>query len=209
MKWKWTKHCTRRGLSTADDNSASNDRCFNEAKSPSLIHLHHQHLHHRRQTKASLGDVAMHFSPPPSKDSINTDFTNLNAISEAGRNSMSRQSLIGEFRSQWLGVCCWCCRSVLLVLVPVLSAVSGFMSLVCRHHQFTFELFASLPMMILWFRFFLDSLLRRHSSNRSLRWKVLGLCASVVWSAKMWNSLKLSLMMLNNADGRVHRVTLH
>lgn len=38
----------------------------------------------------------MHFSPP-SKDSINTDFTNLNAISESGRNSVSRQSLIGEF----------------------------------------------------------------------------------------------------------------
>lgn len=76
----------------ADDNSGitkSNECCFIETKSPSLIHLHHQHQH--RRIKSSLNDAAMHFSPP-SKDSINTDFTNLNAIS-----AVSRQSLIGEF----------------------------------------------------------------------------------------------------------------
>jgi hypothetical protein len=103
----------RGGWRGADDNSASNDCCFIEARSPTLIHLHHQHLHHRRQTKASLGDVAMHFSPPPPpcRDSINTDFTNLNAISEASRNSMSRQSLIGESRSTRLGCCCCCSPS--------------------------------------------------------------------------------------------------
>jgi hypothetical protein len=80
---------------TADDNrgiTKSSEHCFIDTKSPSLIRLHH----HQRQTKSSLGDVVMHFSPP-SKDSINTDFTNFNAISESGRNSVSRQSLIGEF----------------------------------------------------------------------------------------------------------------
>lgn len=81
----------------ADDNNGiakSNEYCFIDTNSPSLMHLHRQHQH--RQLKASLNDAAMHFSPP-SKDSINTDFTNLNAISESGRNSVSRQSLIGEF----------------------------------------------------------------------------------------------------------------
>lgn len=88
----------------ADDNSGitkSNECCFIETKSPSLIHLHHQHQH--RRIKSSLNDAAMHFSPP-SKDSINTDFTNLHAISESGRNSVSRQSLIGEFILR-----CFCC----------------------------------------------------------------------------------------------------
>ena len=82
---------------TADDNSGitkSNELCFIDTKSPSLLRLHHHHHHHhQRQAKSSLGDVVMHFSPP-SKDSVNTDF---NAISESGRNSVSRQSLIGEF----------------------------------------------------------------------------------------------------------------
>lgn len=88
--------CTIR-KTRADDNSGitkSNECCFIETKSPSLMRLHHQQQ--QRQIKSSLGDVVMHFSPP-SKDSINTDFTNLNAISESGRNSVSRQSLIGEF----------------------------------------------------------------------------------------------------------------
>lgn len=74
---------------TADDNSGitkSNEHCFTDTKSPSLIRLHHHH--HQRQAKSSLGDVVMHFSPP-SKDSVNTDFTNFNSV--------SRQSLIGEF----------------------------------------------------------------------------------------------------------------
>lgn len=87
-------HCT---APFADDNTGiakSNEYCFVETKSPSLMHLHRQHQH--RQVKASLNDAAMHFSPP-SKDSVNTDFTNLNTISESGRNSVSRQSLIGEW----------------------------------------------------------------------------------------------------------------
>lgn len=91
----------------ADDNKSiakSNECCFIETKSPSLIHLHPQHQ--RRQIK-STPDAVMHFSPP-SKDSINTDFTNLNVISESGRNSVSRQSLIGEF-ALW-GV--WCLSSL-------------------------------------------------------------------------------------------------
>lgn len=90
-KWKWTHNAI------ADDNKGitkSNEFCFVETKSPSLLHLHHQHQH--RHIKSTLGDAVMHFSPP-SKDSINTDFTNLNAISESGRNSVSRQSLLGEF----------------------------------------------------------------------------------------------------------------
>lgn len=85
-------HCT-----IADDYNGVarlNECRFIETKSPSLIQLHRQHQH--RQLKASLDDAVMHFSPP-SKDSINTDFTNLNAINESGRNSVSRQSLIGEF----------------------------------------------------------------------------------------------------------------
>lgn len=84
----------------ADDNygiARSNEYCFIETRSPLSMHLHRQHQH--RQLQASLNDAAMHFSPPPSKDSINTGFTNLNAISETGRNSVSRQSLIGEFRT--------------------------------------------------------------------------------------------------------------
>lgn len=92
MKIKMRKHCT-----IADDNNgrARSSECrFIETKSPSLIQLHRQHQH--RQLKASLDDAVMHFSPP-SKDSINTDFTNLNANNESGRNSVSRQSLIGEF----------------------------------------------------------------------------------------------------------------
>lgn len=79
----------------ADDNKSiakSNECCFIETRGS-----HHQQHHQQyRQTKARLDDAVMHFSPP-SKDSINTDFTNLNAISESGRNSVSRQSLIGEF----------------------------------------------------------------------------------------------------------------
>lgn len=78
----------------ADDNKSiakSNECCFIETRGS-----HHQQHHQQyRQTKARLDDAVMHFSPP-SKDSINTDFTNLNAISESGRNSVSRQSLIGE-----------------------------------------------------------------------------------------------------------------
>lgn len=84
------------GKPIADDNigvARSNECRFIESKSPSLVQLHRQHQH--RQLKASLDDAVMHFSPP-SKDSINTDFTNL-AINETGRNSVSRQSLIGEF----------------------------------------------------------------------------------------------------------------
>ena len=71
----------------------SNEYCFIESKSPSLMHFHRQHMH--RQLKANLNDASMHFSPP-SNHSINTDFTNLNAINESGRNSVSRQSLIGR-----------------------------------------------------------------------------------------------------------------
>lgn len=89
--------CTR---TIADDNEGkakSNECCFIETKSPPFVHLHHQHHQQQqhRQIRARLDDAVMHFSPP-SKDSINTDFTNLNAISESGRNSVSRQSLIGE-----------------------------------------------------------------------------------------------------------------
>jgi hypothetical protein len=105
---------------THDNNGATSPHeCHlfeSKSPSPSLVHLHHHHqqrrerqqqLQRRYRIKSSELDefTTMHFSPP-SKSSINTDFTNVNVVSEASRgggsggsgNSLShRQSLIGEY----------------------------------------------------------------------------------------------------------------
>ncbi|KAG5670425.1 hypothetical protein PVAND_000691 [Polypedilum vanderplanki] len=100
--------------------TGSHECHFIESKSPSLMHLHHHHhqqqkrerqeqMQRRYRIKSSeLDDFTstMHFSPP-SKCSINTDFTNINIVNESSRgggcsgNSLShRQSLIDIVNSK-------------------------------------------------------------------------------------------------------------
>lgn len=123
-KWKWIY--TMHSRTIADDNEGkakSNECCFIETKSPPFVHLHHQHRQQQhRQIRARLDDAVMHFSPP-SKDSINTDFTNLNAISESGRNSVSRQSLIGECAHS--GESLWFSSASFLFMLERVSSLSS------------------------------------------------------------------------------------
>lgn len=114
------QHTAHNFRSTNDNNGITRlHECpFIESKSPSLMHLHHhqqqqrrerqQQLQRRYRIKSSEPDdfTTMHFSPPPSKCNVNTDFTNINIVNESGRggggggsgDSLShRQSLIGEY----------------------------------------------------------------------------------------------------------------
>lgn len=172
-KWKWTHNAI------ADDNKGitkSNEFCFIETKSPSLLHLHHQHQH--RHIKSTLGDAVMHFSPP-SKDSINTDFTNLNAISESGRNSVSRQSLLGEFAvgESFVFLFSRFGLSSALSSPEVLSAHNGHF----RHYRFRLVRWFCYFFFLPW-RFFL--LLAGGEVGNVNEWS----------SVRMWNSLELNLM---------------
>jgi hypothetical protein len=118
-----SQHTAHTFRSTNDNNGITRlHEChFIESKSPSLMHLHHHHqqrrerqqqLQRRYRIKSSEPDdfTTMHFSPPPSKCNVNTDFTNINIVNESsgrggggsGDSLSHRQSLIGEYGG---GVC--------------------------------------------------------------------------------------------------------
>jgi len=103
-------------------------------KSPSLMHLHHHHHHehpqHQQQYQQQQRQQQQHecyvYRParlsseggggcssssimhlaPPSSDSIDTDFTNINVINESGRLiSVSRSSLLGKYERRVDDLC--------------------------------------------------------------------------------------------------------
>lgn len=74
----------------------SNERYFTEAEITSLTTPHQNRFD---EIKLSLGDAAIHFSPPL-KDRLNTDFADLNHICALDFKCISRQSLIGQFSSE-------------------------------------------------------------------------------------------------------------
>lgn len=121
----------------------------------------------------------MHFSPP-SKDSINTDFTNLNAISESGRNSVSRQSLLGEFAvgESFVFLFSRFGLSSALSSPEVLSAPNGHF----RHYRFELvEAFISLPSRAMILLFFFPPLAFFPPVGWRRSWK----CERMVFSANV------------------------
>jgi hypothetical protein len=82
-----------------NDISKSND-CFETSIRSPLVQTDTTRLNNKNNNSSISDATTMHLAPPLNSDNINTDFNiPQHNSSDLGRNSVSRQSLIGKFRN--------------------------------------------------------------------------------------------------------------